>query len=249
MKLEDARRHTIQLMEDHGLTQQGWTFGWMNAKRTLGRCYYGRLLIVLSRPFVEMNDLPTVEQTILHEIAHALAGYNAGHGIEWQNVARSIGVKNPAAKCGPGEVVMPEGRYKATCSTCQGVWHRHRMTKKMLRGEFACSRCCRKFNGGKWSEQFVLHYVDTHQAAPESTLVAAQGSTVVETPEDAPRASESVSDGPVSVADIARELQMDPKSFRAWLRRSGVGEHYRNGKKYEFTRDAADIIINHFRTR
>lgn len=75
-------------MEHHGL--RGWTFDFDNAKRRFGACRFSQSRITLSASLTQMNDEAEVEETILHEIAHPLAG-QASHGPHWQRVAASIG--------------------------------------------------------------------------------------------------------------------------------------------------------------
>ncbi len=133
----DAERLARQLIGEHGLTAKGWRFDWMNGKRTCGLCCYNVKTIKLSVHYVARNDEPAIRNTILHEIAHALAGYRAAHGPEWKRVCREIG-------CVPSRLnhaaVMPEGKWKATCGGCQKVFSRHRYTKVPGRTYF-CPRC------------------------------------------------------------------------------------------------------------
>jgi hypothetical protein len=66
-----------------GLTAAGWTFAFNDRRRSLGYCRFpsrgrpGR--VELSRHHVRKNPLGAVENTLRHEIAHALAG-EPGHG-------------------------------------------------------------------------------------------------------------------------------------------------------------------------
>lgn len=244
MNRDEARRHTIRLMDEHELAPgHDWTFIWIRTKRVLGRCNYRDRTIALSLPFVDVNDLPTVEQTILHEIAHAIAGPGTGHGVEWQRIARSIGVKNPSSKCGPDEVTLPDGRYQATCETCGNVSHRHRMTKRMRNREFACAPCCRKFTGGKFDDRYRLTWEDTHAPTkrvpepetPANEPVAAQS---VETLDESTKTSWTAS-------EIASALKVDSKQFRAWLRKTGslFGKKDPQSGRYVFNEhDVREIV-------
>ena len=54
-------------------------FQFDNAKRRAGCCDYRRKRISLSGYFTEHNNKTEVMNTILHEVAHALAGARAGH--------------------------------------------------------------------------------------------------------------------------------------------------------------------------
>lgn len=64
--------------------------------RALGRCCYTTKTIELQGRYVKDNTVAQVTDTILHEIAHALAGPRAGHGLEWKRWAVRVGAKPEA---------------------------------------------------------------------------------------------------------------------------------------------------------
>ena len=77
------------LMDRHGLDE--WTLRFNTARQKHGECRALQKLILLSRVHA-VNDPPDqVTDTILHEIAHALAGPGAGHGPAWKAIARRLG--------------------------------------------------------------------------------------------------------------------------------------------------------------
>lgn len=156
MKLDDAKALAEAYMEHHKLTVAGWRFEFNDSKTFFGRCNFTRKLILLSAPLTLLNDELQVEDTILHEIAHALAGSKAGHGKLWKAVAVSVGA-NPERCYDTAEVTQPEGRYKAVCPGCQQAhfMYRRRTSKKRV----ACTNCCKKYNGGRFSERFLLNFV------------------------------------------------------------------------------------------
>lgn len=87
-------------MEEHGLA--GWQFGWDRARRRLGVCRLREQCITLSIHFVCANlEVPhEIRDTILHEIAHALAWTRHGdrtHGPLWKQICREIGAVPRAA--------------------------------------------------------------------------------------------------------------------------------------------------------
>lgn len=134
MDLVAAAKLAQTLMRDHGLVD--WSFRFNTAKRQLGVCRYATRRIELSRHFVAANGEPAVRDTVLHEIAHALAGPEAGHGERWKAQCRRLG-------CAPErldrEAVMPRGRWRARCAGCGQSFHRHR---RPMRGRtYACRRC------------------------------------------------------------------------------------------------------------
>lgn len=80
------------LMSDH-LDMNVWSFGFDRAKRRAGQCNFTAQRITVSRYFAELHDESDIEQIILHEVAHALAGPSAGHGPEWRAQALRIGYR------------------------------------------------------------------------------------------------------------------------------------------------------------
>ncbi len=88
-RLKEVATEARILMNRHGL--QDWNLHFNAAKTKLGECRQDRKLIRLSRTHA-VNDPPDqVTDTILHEIAHALAGPAARHGPAWKAIARRLG--------------------------------------------------------------------------------------------------------------------------------------------------------------
>ena len=84
-----------RLMDEHGLT--GWTLAFVEAKRRLGDCHFRNRVIRISRTHALEGSEEQIRDTMLHEIAHAIAGHEAGHGPLWKVTARRIGA-TPRAK-------------------------------------------------------------------------------------------------------------------------------------------------------
>ncbi|MBO0609337.1 SprT-like domain-containing protein [Myceligenerans salitolerans] len=89
MNLVEARNLARDLMDRHGLAD--WRFEYDDAKRRAGMCHFAARRISLSAPLAAVYDEGEVRDTVLHEIAHALAGHEAGHGEQWRAKAREIG--------------------------------------------------------------------------------------------------------------------------------------------------------------
>ncbi|MCY3564923.1 MAG: SprT-like domain-containing protein [Gammaproteobacteria bacterium] len=89
VRLMEVTVQARELMDRHGLTD--WSFRFNNAERKLGVCRYREKRILLSRGHAANGARDQVTDTILHEIAHALAGPRAGHGSDWKTVARQLG--------------------------------------------------------------------------------------------------------------------------------------------------------------
>jgi SprT protein len=167
MDLNDAHDIAKTLMTKHGLFDEGWTLKWGHAKSQFGsakwkreRSYYGIIevkSITLSKPLTLLNDESEFRNMVLHEIAHALAGPKAGHGPEWKRIARSIGCDAKRLH----NADTPEYRYVGSCVNGH-IIRRHRI--KEATKTLACSRCCNTLNGGKWSRDYLIRWVDTQAA-------------------------------------------------------------------------------------
>ena len=100
-------------MDELGLAD--WQFGWDRAKRRLGVCRLLEKSITISIHFVRANlETPhEIRDTILHEIAHALAWTRHGertHGPRWKQICREIrGMKGETG----GKPPAPETKRNA----------------------------------------------------------------------------------------------------------------------------------------
>lgn len=135
MLLTEAQQLATKHFKAYGLDD--WTFTFDNARQRFGLCNYTYRRISLSRHLVAMNDTEAVEQTILHEVAHAIAGHNAGHGYRWQQVALQLG--HTGERCYSDTVKKPEYKYIAKCD-CNQVHGRHRLTPLAKYGGYACRK-------------------------------------------------------------------------------------------------------------
>lgn len=159
MDLNDAHLMARNLMREHGLTN--WNFQFDNASRRFGQCRFGRREITLSRSLTYLNDESKVRDTILHEIAHALAGPGAGHGPVWVRTARSIGCSGD--RCySEAQVITPEAPWIGTCPSCGSQKKQHRLTDKAKR--VACKRCCDRHNFGRYDARFKYRWLRNHAA-------------------------------------------------------------------------------------
>lgn len=72
----------------------GWSLKFDRYRKSAGRCHFdGSKIISLSVYYLksEIVTLTDVIDTILHELAHAIAGGNNGHNAIWQYIAVLIG--------------------------------------------------------------------------------------------------------------------------------------------------------------
>lgn len=145
MNTTDAYSLARTLMNEHGLGH--WVFEFDRAKRRAGCCRHRRRTISLSEHYVKLNNEPDIRNTILHEIAHALAGYEHGHDQVWKDVCIRIGAK-PERCYDSNVIVMPKGKYKAVCNGCNRDFYKHRKIRT--------KRYCLKCGPDKGSLNYIL---------------------------------------------------------------------------------------------
>ena len=127
-----------QKMQEHGL-QAPWEFIFDSAKQRAGLCNYTDYQISLSKYLVQYHSLDQSEQVILHEVAHALAGKDAGHGPNWKQIAKSIGYRGE--KFTGKEIAEQTAKWIGECKN----GHRH-YRYKSPRVQLACGYCGKGFN-------------------------------------------------------------------------------------------------------
>ena len=152
MDRESAEQLARSLMREWKC--DGWTFKWSNGKRQVGCAAIvtdrasGRVLrreLRLSRYLVDLNDLPEVQDTILHEIAHIKAGLENGHNAVWKAWCRRVGA-NPERCYREGQVNVVPHKYVVVCRVCERVVaKRMRRTRSMKRAY--CNHCGPKSTG------------------------------------------------------------------------------------------------------
>jgi predicted SprT family Zn-dependent metalloprotease len=104
-----------------------------------------------------LRDLPEAEMhvrdTVLHEMIHYYLWHVKrphGHTAEFHQIMRRVGAKryNPVPK-----ERAPKHWYECPCC-------RKRMPAKRKLGISACAACCKRHNGGQYSERFRLRRLD-----------------------------------------------------------------------------------------
>ena len=88
-ELERVRVWAEALIRLH--LDNSWSFAFDRAARRAGLCDFAKKRITVSRHLAERAEDDVVHQTLLHEVAHALAGPKAGHGPEWKRIAGELG--------------------------------------------------------------------------------------------------------------------------------------------------------------
>lgn len=136
METTTASQLARRLMNEHGLGD--WVFTFDRAKTRRGWCHSGSRTIGMSEPLTRLADERTVRNTILHEIAHALAGPGHGHDAVWRRKALAIGCDGRRC-CADEPQVRQAAKWRAVCS-CGRKYHRHRLTQR-VRDLGRCGSC------------------------------------------------------------------------------------------------------------
>jgi hypothetical protein len=152
MELREAAIKATNLMIHHNLSD--WSFGFDRAKKRLGQCDYRQKLITLSAPLVSLNNEDEITDTILHEIAHAIAGFSAGHGYLWKLKAIEIGAK-PIRCYDRDKIIGVPGRWIGTCPICKRTVDFHRKPRRMRR---SCGRC----SPHRFNEMYLMQWSQNH---------------------------------------------------------------------------------------
>jgi predicted SprT family Zn-dependent metalloprotease len=135
--LNEARELADNLMTRHGLADWALTFD--DAKTRAGICRLDAREIGLSRPLIRLYSAEQVAETVLHEIAHALAGPGHGHDRVWRTIAVRIGCSG--TRCVPEDVPRVEGAWEGVCP----AGHRTTVHRRPVRVR-SCSRCSPSFD-------------------------------------------------------------------------------------------------------
>lgn len=126
-----VEREAAESMLAHGL--HDWAFGFGRGKRTLGttrvRAGASTGVVRVSRHLVTAGTPAMLRDTLLHELAHALAYQRHGrramnHGPLWRAVAREVGAE-PRATCRGGPLVpAPHVLVCRRCGAQVGLYRR-----------------------------------------------------------------------------------------------------------------------------
>ena len=158
---ENILDYARQALKDLGLNVAGygWQFATNSNKSSLGRCIYSTRTLELSRHFLGAVPVTDLWNTVLHEIAHAIAGPNSGHGHLWKRVHTALGGTAEAKatlNAEAREKVQARAKWHGVCPVDPShTFSRHRMTASVRTS--ACPHHGRDYNPDyriEWTQQF-----------------------------------------------------------------------------------------------
>ena len=176
MDLTEARRVATSLMARHGLS--GWRLVFDNAKTRAGVCRFDSKQIGLSRPLIGLYEAGQVTETVLHEIAHALAGPRHGHDRVWRVIARRIGCSGE--RCMPPDAPRVDGPWVGLCP----AGHRTTAHRRPIRVK-SCRACSPGFDASViyvWSHRGVPAVMDIRYKAELARILASGRATTKPVP-------------------------------------------------------------------
>jgi SprT protein len=142
--LEKFQEMALSLMAAHGLAS--WGFQFDQARRRAGYCAYGRDgapgTLSFSAPLMELWTQDQQRKIVLHEIAHALAGPNAGHGRAWQLTCIRIGTQPDRTWGHDGEEQL-EPKF---IGTCPNGHHLYRERAPRDNTKISCPQCSPRYD-------------------------------------------------------------------------------------------------------
>ena len=150
MELLKAQELATMYMEEY---VPYWRFKFDNAVRRFGCCNHTYKQISLSKKLTLVNDMASVEDTVIHEVAHAIVGCFHGHDGVWQRKCIELGGSGKQF-FSKDDTVLPQSKYTLTCNTCGNTSMRHKLTARTKR--IACGSCCKKYNGNKFSDKYLF---------------------------------------------------------------------------------------------
>lgn len=146
-----SRTDTL-LFEARKLVNQyapGWAVGWDRSFRRFGAAHFKTKTITISKHLTEINSDEEFYKIVYHEISHAIAGYNAGHGTAWADVIRSFGQE--PNRCHDVAIAEDQYKYVGRCPNGHEI-RRFRLTAKAKR--VSCAKCSPIYNAAfryNWS--------------------------------------------------------------------------------------------------
>lgn len=146
-----------ELLSEWGLISKGWGFEWTNRKSCFGLCCCRTKTIYLSTFLLPTINDVSAEDTIKHEIAHALDFEERGksdHSWRWKAWAIKVGAESTRTGSHDYKDALiyaaEASKYKLVCPNGH-VFPSHRKRYRTV----SCSICC----PGRFNENFLMTQV------------------------------------------------------------------------------------------
>lgn len=122
----------------------GYKLVFNKSRAAAGLCYFHKKTIEISIFFLKSSKIKDtdVEDTVLHEISHAIAGWDAAHGPEWKDVALSLGCSGNV--CSEHFLEKHDYRYTLRCGKGCRKYVNRRTKKLMVCSKHRCAYMLQK---------------------------------------------------------------------------------------------------------
>ncbi len=134
-EIEILGNRLLAAFQSGGTLPAGWAFGFDLATSRAGVCRYAERRIDLSVSYCLAATRAQIEDTALHEIAHAIVGPRHNHDAVWKAKAREIGCAGE--RCHRVQHSTP--RWVGECG-CGQQWFRQTLQRRIMRNR-ACAKC------------------------------------------------------------------------------------------------------------
>ncbi|MFN3597913.1 MAG: SprT-like domain-containing protein [Rubricoccaceae bacterium] len=173
----EARAHALmdalgRALLGASLQARGWTFGFDRARRRLGVCRPGARRITLSAPLALALAPEDVEDTLRHEIAHAIDAERRGrtaHDAVWRALAVRCGARPERTFRGtlPPDESAPYATCCPSCGASGGLYREPALPRR-------CASCAR---AGRPAYLRVVHRTSGRIVWPGGDTPGAYGGT------------------------------------------------------------------------
>ena len=125
-------------LAEHGLSD--WRFRFNDRRKSIGLCVFNHKEVQFSIHYTGVDE-DQWKDTVLHEIAHALAGRAAGHGPAWRAMCRKIGAKPERCVSDSQVVEAAPFAWEQICGSCGKTVAKSFRRRTSLHNKVTC--CCR----------------------------------------------------------------------------------------------------------
>ena len=168
MALEHMGKDWIYRGRTFNMFKMGWTFYFNDRKKALGLCSFRNKTIYLSSWFIEngSREMKMWVNTMVHEIAHAINKElgGSGHDWQWRDIFKTLGGNGERTSSDNkfGDLINnPISKYTNVCDNGH-TSPSYRKSRTIAEGRQACRKCCNKFNGGEFSNKYLVKQVKNY---------------------------------------------------------------------------------------
>lgn len=100
-RMTETQMHTFQIAARALIAEhlgRKWKFRWHNGLSSYGICDFDNKTISMSKPLTRAGTMREAKDTLMHECIHGLVPDEPGHGPEWQELCKRMGVNPVRAK-------------------------------------------------------------------------------------------------------------------------------------------------------